>query len=190
MRTEILDKILDLEWNMFSQVRSARPAACQQSPRAFRAIRGSLFALWNDALLASYLDDLKAAGDAGRNLLTEKYARMDGLISVLSSNPIIEVIVDIEAAWQRELRDRFPALYRRCCRGTDLAEDGSDFAVYLHSELETYGYDTVEKYYEHVKLALDDGRNLAIDALSELVRQAGYADIGQAESVLSTEQRA
>jgi len=187
MGGDLLSDVLELEWAMFSQVRGTQPASCQSAPDNFKSIRGSLFAMWTDKMLASYRGDLVAAREAGRNLLTEKYARMDGQIPPSFANPMIEVIVDIEADWQRDLRERHPALYHRCCRQTDLAEDGSDFSVYLRSELETYGYDTVELYYENVKAALDGGRNLAVEALRRLVIAGGYADIEQAEKHLSAQ---
>jgi hypothetical protein len=189
MRQAALDNILDLEWAMFSQVKSSRPVACQRSPDTFRSVRGSLFATWSYPMLNAYRRDLMAAREQGRNLLTEKYARMDGLIGPLTINPLIEIIVDIETDWQREMKEQYPALYRHCCRRTDLAEDGSDFSVYLHCELETYGDDTLDLYYENVKAATDEGRNLALDALKQLVIQAGYADLAQAEKVLSEDQR-
>jgi len=185
MRKAALDTVLDLEWAMFSQVRSSRPVRCQRSPETFRSVRGSLFATWTYPMLTSYRCDLVAARDQGRNLLTEKYARMDGLIGPLTVNPLIEVIVDIETEWQRELKGRYPALYRLCCRHTDLSEDGSDFAVYLHCELETYGYDTLDLYYENVKAAKGDRRNLATEALHHLVQAAGYGGLDQAEKILS-----
>jgi hypothetical protein len=185
MRFRLLAEVLDLEWEMFSRVKSARPAACQQAPDRFRAVRGSLMGPWPDDLLASYRQDLTAARDTGRNLVTEKYARMDVLIASGSANPLIAVIVDIEADWQREVQERFPALYQRCCRHTDLAEDGSDFSVYLSAELETYGFETIEMYYEMVKAAADRGDNLAIEALQHLVSAAGYASLEQAEQLLA-----
>ncbi len=140
-------------------------------------------------MLEAYRLDLIAAERQGRNLLTEKYARMDDLIEPLSLNPLIEVIVDIETEWQRELRDRYPTLSSFCCRRTDLSEDGSDFAVYLHCELETYGPDTLDLYYDNLKAALDEGRNLAIEALGQLVQAAGYDRIEQAEAILAAEGR-
>lgn len=185
MSKTVLDQILDLEWEMFSQVKSRSPVKCQRSPDAFRSIRGSLFATWTLAMLTSYLGDLVAARELGRNLLTEKYARMDGLIEPLTINPLIEVVVDLETEWQRDLNQRYPALYQLCCRHTDLPGNGSDFAIYLHCELETYGVDTLDLYYGNIKSAMADGRNLATEALRHLARAAGYSDLDQAEAVLA-----
>lgn len=185
MKRPLLEAILDLEWEMFVCVRSDRNAPCQSAPDNFRMIRGSLFEMWTDAMLASYLDDLQGALAQGRNLLTEKYARMDNLIAPLNTNPLIDAIVAIEDKWQSELQRCYPALYRQCCRGRNpSAEDGSNFSVYLRCELETYGNRTLELYYQNVKSMNDQKQNLAIDALRQLVRESGYQDLEQAEAHL------
>ncbi|CAI07163.1 DUF4125 family protein [Aromatoleum aromaticum] len=185
MTETLVAHVLDYEWGLFIQVRGAGPAPCQSAPDSFRAIRGSLFALWTDEMLAAYLETLERAVAQGRNPLAEKYARMDGLIPPLSDNPLIPTIVAIEERWQGELQARFPALYRRCCRSRAPTGDGREFSVYLHCELETYGERTVQLYYENVARADAAGRNLAIDALDRLVAQSGYADLEQAERVLA-----
>lgn len=181
MSLSTLEMILNLEWAMFSKVRSSSPAACQSAPERFKAIRGRLFDVWTEEMRMAYLADLEAATTAGRNLLSEKYARMDNLIPGGATNPLIERIVAIESGWQAELRQRVPALYERCCRRTDPTGDGSDFAVYLRSELETYGERTVELYYENVLRAEEAGINLGREALEGLVRQGGYRDLEHAE---------
>jgi hypothetical protein len=136
-------------------------------------------------MLSSYLEDLIAAQDAGRNLITEKYARMDNRIPCLNANPLIDVIVHIEAAWQEDIKFRFPALYQRVCRSTDEADDGSNFSVYLRSELETYGPYTLTLYFQHLNQSWESGENPAMKALENLVRKGGYRDMDHAESHLA-----
>lgn len=184
MKQALLEKILDLEWDMFVRVRSDQHAPCQTAPDNFRQIRGSLFEMWPDAMLASYLDDLTQAWACGRNLLTEKYARMDQLIEPLSANPVIDKILEIENKWQAELQELYPALYRRCCRKMDPTGNGSNFSVYLRCELETYSDPTLALYYQNVKNAEDEKRNLAQDALYSLVRKSKYRDLAHAESCM------
>lgn len=184
MKHALLEDILDMEWDMFVRVRSDQHAPCQTAPDNFRQIRGSLFEMWPDAMLASYLDDLTQAQACGRNLLTEKYARMDQLIAPLSANPVIDKILEIENKWQAELQELYPALYRRCCRKMDPAGNGSNFSVYLRCELETYGDLTLALYYQNVKNAEDGKRNLAQEALYSLVRKSNYRDLEHAESCM------
>ena len=77
MRDELMSEIIKLEWDMFSHVSNVGgPASCQMRPDTFKIMRKSQAATWSDELLASYLEDLKAATREGRNIMTEKYARM------------------------------------------------------------------------------------------------------------------
>lgn len=186
-KNELLEHVLDMEWEMFVAVKSAQPASCQSSPDKFRAIRASVFEMWSDDMLASYLIQLSVAKMHGRNLLTEKYARMDNLIPPLTESPYIDEIVEISELWQNEVQKNYPALYRRCCRTMEQTGDGRNFSVYLRSELETYGDNTLELYYAKIKHAHDQKRNLSIEALRHLIEKSGYKDLEHAESCLSEE---
>ena len=76
-RKDLTDDMVAREWEMF--VRVSNPggkASCQQSPGTFAIMRAAQLASWSDALLESYLADLKNAALAGRNLLSEKYGHM------------------------------------------------------------------------------------------------------------------
>ena len=183
---DIIEQVLDIELYMFQRVRSAAPAPCQSVPDNFRKIRGSIYEMWTKEMLQSYLNDLQVAQKKGRNLVTEKYARMDNLIPPLSTNPLIDKIVEIEANWQEELKTKYPAIYNRMCRSTNPAQDGSNFSVYLKGELETYSDNTLELYYKNIKNALEKGKNLAMLALERLVKKGGYNDLEHAENMLKS----
>ncbi|BBO79473.1 hypothetical protein DSCO28_00390 [Desulfosarcina ovata subsp. sediminis] len=182
----LVDQILEIEWEMFQAVKSASPASCQNAPDSFRKIRGSIFETWPNEILESYLDDLKNAQNSGKNLLTEKYARMDNLIPLLNANPLINEIVNIETDWQKELKKKYPSIYALSCRGMDPVKNGSNFSVYLKCELETYSNRTIERYYSHVKKAFENKKNIAVKAMDRLVKKAGYKDIEHAENYLTT----
>ena len=183
----LLERVLDLEWEMFVRVKSARPAACQSAPGKFRAVRGSVFTMWTAEMLDAYLLQLRQARTQGRNLMTEKYARMDNLIPPLTDDPLIDDIVDINVYWQFELQKMYPALCRRCCRDVNDSADGSNFSVYFRGELETYGERTLVLYYQNVLSAYEQNRNLTAEALLGLVQRSGYRDLEHAESCLSEE---
>jgi hypothetical protein len=140
-------------------------------------------------MLKSYLDDLELALKNGRNLLTEKYARMDGIIPAGDTNPLIDLIVVVEEKWQEEIKNKYPAIYAQVCRNISSAQDGSNFQVYLRSELETYGDRTIELYLEHVTRASRKGENLAESSLQHMVRKSGYNDLDHAESALRENKR-
>jgi hypothetical protein len=177
----LIGDILDAEWAMFQKVKSTTPASCQSNPEAFSKIRGSIFQLWPEQMLEAYLIEITAAGTSGRNLLTEKYARMDRLIPAVNTNSLIEKIVAIETKWQAELRESYPALYWKTCRSTGSSDDGSDFSIYLSCELETYGDEVIELYYAWVSEAVDQERNFSIEMLELLVVKGGFDDLAQAE---------
>lgn len=181
MESPLKHRILYLEWAMFVAVHSDRPVACQFAPERFRDIRGSLLNTWTPEMLAAYCADLEIATDRGRNLLAEKYARMDERIPPLADDPAIDLILAVECAWQDEIRRRFPRLYQRCCRSTAETGDGREFAVYLRAELETYGFETRQLYFLNVKTAERNGRNLGIEALRRLVARFGFDGLEQAE---------
>ena len=62
MRDELMSEIIKLEWDMFSRVSNVGgPASRQMRPDTFKIMRKSQAATWSDELLASYLEDLKAA---------------------------------------------------------------------------------------------------------------------------------
>jgi hypothetical protein len=184
-RREIIENILDIEWKMFQQVKSAIPASCQLMPEAFRRIRGSVYETWSEEALKSCLLDFEKAQQDGRNLLTEKYAQMDGLITPVQKNPLIDEIVAIETDWQKDIRRNYPTLYNHVCRSTNPFNDGRNFTVYLRSELQTYGDRTIDLYYKWVSKALENNDNLALKSLDALVKKGGYRDIEHAEEVLS-----
>lgn len=181
-RDRFMQEILDREWEMFQEVKSAAPASCQNSPDTFRMVRGSIFQLWPTELMAAYLSELTSARRLGRNLITEKYARMDNLIAPINTNPVIDKIVEIETQWQEEVRQKYPALYQRSCRSTDKTDDGMNFSVYLKCELETYGDTALDIYYEWVCRAKQLGVNYSITMLNHIVLKSGFKNIEEAEA--------
>lgn len=177
----LIGAILDAEWGMFQKVNSGTPASCQNNPEAFSKIRGSIFQLWPEQMLEAYLKEIISAAACGRNLLTEKYARMDRLIPAINTNTLIEKIVEIETKWQAELKKTYPALYWKTCRNAGSSDDGSNFSIYLSCELETYGDEVLELYYTWVSEAVQQGKNFSIDMLELLVVKGGFGDLAQAE---------
>ena len=76
-KDELIDAIVQLEWPMFAGVNNeGGKAACQMDLATFRIMRISQYSAWGEELLESCLADLRAAQNQGRNLMTEKYARM------------------------------------------------------------------------------------------------------------------
>ncbi|PIU56245.1 MAG: hypothetical protein COS88_03075 [Chloroflexi bacterium CG07_land_8_20_14_0_80_51_10] len=168
---ELADAIIEIELDMFERVRTAEPSLCKDSPQTFKAMRRMTHSVLSTQTLESYLEDLHKAKAEGRNLLTEKYARMDNRIPPLKTNPIIDDIVKIEDRWMKGLSEKYPHAFK----------GGPGFQLYLFSELETYSDKTLELYFEDVSKAEKEGRNLAEERYTMLFQQIGYSSIAEAE---------
>ena len=104
-KEDLISQILEYEWEMFASVPAkGRSASCREDSKSFRLVRAANFLTWSETTLASYLNDLRLARLEGRNLMTEKYARMEGLIPPLNSEaaPLIDRIVRKECQWAED----------------------------------------------------------------------------------------
>ncbi len=173
-RQKLLDEIIKLELDMFVQVRTNEPSLCQERPDTFKAMRRMTHIVLSTNTLQSYLIDLQKAKPDGRNLLTEKYARMDGRIPPLKENRLIGDIVKIEKAWMRELSEKYPYSFNT---------GPGNFEIYLSSELETYSDETLKLYFADIDRAVKEGRNLAEERFAELSRQLGHIAIGDTNTI-------
>jgi hypothetical protein len=181
---KIIEDILDIEVDMLQRIRSANSAPCQDAPKTFRNIRESIYKTWTKEMLLSYKQDLLTAQKNDKNLVLEKYARMDNLIPPLKENPLIEKIVEIENYWQVELQEKYPIIYKKICRNNNNICNGSNFVIYLKSELETYSNNTLLAYYKHVKNSFKNSENLALKSLENLILTNGYNNLDHAEICL------
>jgi hypothetical protein len=171
-REELLNKIIEIELRMFEQVRTSEPSLCKERPETFRVMRGMTHSVLSTRTLQSYLQDLQKAKAEGRNLLTEKYARMDNRIPPIKTNRLIDDIVKIESRWMRELSQKYPHSFK--------GESGS-FELYFSSELETYSDETLKLYFDDISRAEKKGTNLAEEGYTKLFQQIGYSSIGEME---------
>jgi hypothetical protein len=166
---DLLDRVVDLELAMFEAVREERPSSCRDMPKAFKVMRSMTHSVLSAETLRSYLRDLEQATADGRNLMTEKYARMEGLIPRRDDSPVIDRIVRMERGWQDELSDRYPQLFE--------AQSMQTFELYLRSELETYSHRTLELYLRDVYESAEENRNLGEERYTLLARMLGHDSI-------------
>lgn len=200
-KQELVAAILPIEWQMFSRVNEgvAPKAWCQQMPKTFAIMRASQALSWTVEVMESYLADLKEAAVEGRNLMTEKYARMmrlQGRISETSSDSvappsfeaeaIIRRIVDVSTQWRAESAEQYPKLVSRgrVLNAADEGKDNVSFETYLQGELETYSLRTLALYLEMVELAQSEGVNLEEECLKNTVSAYGFGSLEEAERSL------
>jgi hypothetical protein len=183
-KDELIEAIVDSELAMFLSVPTDRTYSCRQHPEAFKLHRRAQFSVWSVDTLSSYLDDLRQAITKGENLMTVKYARMQGLIAKEHVNPLIDTIETIQVQWQRELIERYPHLMagaRPLGHQDDSA--GTGFETYLRGELETYSGATLDLLYHDLFVYQRQGVNASEKIYEYLVQRLGYASIEEAERV-------
>jgi len=163
---DLIARIVDIEHEMFQAVHEERPSLCKDNPKAFKVMRQMAHSPLSNKTLNAYLAHLEQAAADNRNLMTEKYARMENMIPRLKDTPLIERIVEIERHWQEELASDYPQLSR--------AQSLNAFEVYLHSELETYSDSTLELYFRDASQAAEEGKSFAQERYAFLAEALGY----------------
>lgn len=176
----IIEAIVTLELQMFQavKVRPGEGASCQDQPDTFKVMRWMHHSVLPATTLSSYLQDLQVAVEMERNLVTEKYARMEGQIPQLKDNPRIYQIAEVECAWMNELRKRYPHTIRG---------DENSFRNYLICELETYSDPTLELLWQNVQEAQVRQLNLPELRYCNLFRRMGYRSLDEVEQKYSAQ---
>ena len=197
---DLVEEVIRREWDQFQRTENeGGRASCQGNWPMFHQMRASQFMTWPEDLLRSYLDDLDEANRVGRNLVTEKYARMmastapdeyreriEPFIPRLSDERVArqERVIAVQVAWARDFRGHYPRLgaaMRVLTTAEDTPEDTS-FETYLRGELGTYSDRTMALYEAMVEDLQAAGRNLTEQTVANTVRLGGFADLEEAES--------
>lgn len=198
-RNTLIEEIVTLEWKMFSSVNNVGgPAQCQSQDETFEIMRRAQFRTWSEAALFLYRDDLKRARNEGRNLMTEKYARMMSVTHpeeyalIASQLPVLSqetlCLVDLIAAhhkrWDAEVAEKYPKLRAQGRRRDEDSQRGGGPSAntYLVGELLTYSLATLHQVLTDVETALNEGRNPVAEQLEETVKQYGWPDLATAET--------
>ncbi|KAA8829272.1 DUF4125 family protein [Bifidobacterium tissieri] len=188
------------EWQQFQQVNNEGGRAnCQGNWPTFHQMRISQFLTWRLDLLDSYAQDLDDADESGRNLLTEKYARMmesteperyhaelEPSLPVLDPERVAaqEAVIKQQVAWARDFRERYPKL-GQAMRVLTTDEDAigtTSFETYLRGELGTYSDRTFHKYALMVIDLRNAGVNLTEQTIATTVILGGFDGLEEAEA--------
>lgn len=197
-KEHIIKEILLKEWKMFTKVRNkGREAPCQKDQDTFIIMRSSQFESLPINILKSYFHDLEITEREGRNLMTEKYARMmesttpseyeeikNLLVGIDSvSQKYVEEIITIFLEWEKEFRLEYPYL-SSISRPVFSSEDSSSstsFETYLKSELSTYSCNTLWIYCNFVKKLAKKNINLNKKIQSNIAKHYGYNSLQEAD---------
>ena len=174
-REAALAEIIERELAMFLATNNEGGVSeCQTRPDTFRAMRKMAHSAHEDAVLDSYLADLRQAEVNSRNLMVEKYARMDDRLPPLSTSPLLDQIADAEQAFLHDAQRRYPHVIKSNGQGM--------FRRYLRCELETLSPRTLELYAAQISRAQHAGRNLVVERHDYLMRLLGKGGIDACEA--------
>jgi len=199
MKTEVISKIVSIEWEMFQRVNEGSPKAdCQEDFETFNGMRSGQFAAWSDAAAESYLNDLESAADNGRNLVTEKYIHMMRTTTPQKYEKLMESIprpTDKAVALANEicskmidatvvLHEKYPcvAVSGRPLRSSNDFSGTVSIETYQTGELLTYSEKTLKLLLEHIKRLEAEGGSLAEDIMENSVKFYGYDSLEHAEA--------
>lgn len=198
--TALTERIVQLEWEQFqSTTNEGGRASCQSNWPMFHEMRMSQFLTWPKSLLQSYESDLREADRMGRNLVTEKYARMmqstapeeykhhiEPYLATLNPQRIDqqERIIAIQVQWADDFRSRYPKLgsAMRTLRTSEDTEQSTSFETYLRGELSTYSEGTLREYESFIHELQAEHKNLTELTIANTVKLAGFAGLEDAES--------
>ena len=205
MKLEKVEKILQLEWNMFQKVENiGGRASCQENFETFYIMRRSQYENWTDEMLDVWLKYVMECEKEGRNLLSEKYARMmqysdlhyynKHLKHLLPVTPVrifrlINEIVEQMIEWEEALGQKYPLVVGtgRPLRSEEDYKGQTSLESYARGELETYPEELLIMYRDYVKELAAAGISLSENNQLTMVKLYGYDSIEEAEASLRAE---
>ena len=197
-----IENIINTEWEMFQKVDNiGGRASCQDDYETFFIMRASQYGSWSEKMIDYYAEFVGICLRQGRNLLSEKYARMmefthpayyekniaPVLPPVSEENKIlIDRIVNAMIGWETEFADRYPKLSGT---GRPVTSDGditgfTSMETYARGELATYPYELLVMYGEYICRLQSEGKSLALLNQQIMVKLYGYNSIEEAEASL------
>ncbi|MGN0633710.1 MAG: DUF4125 family protein [Oscillospiraceae bacterium] len=191
-------RIAEMEFEAFDKVKNeGGRASCQDDWQTFSIMRVSQYLTWSEPMLRQYIADFEAALSEGRNLITEKYARMmrstapEKYAEIESSLPptdpdaeaVVNAVCSIQVTWMEEFAKDYPmlAMQARVVHTYEDTEWDTSYETYLRGELLTYSRQMLTMYAQFVVGLANSGENLAKMTMENSARAYGYKSIEQAE---------
>lgn len=197
-----IEKIIDIEWQMFQKVENiGGRASCQDDFETFYIMRFSQYGSWSDEMVDFYLDFAEDALRRGRNLVSEKYARMmkfthpeyykreiESFLPPISAECLllIDEIASAMVGWETDFSRLYPKLSgagRPITSDVDISGFTS-METYARGELSTYPVELLRLYSEYIDRLLREGKSLSLINQQIMVELYGYDTIKEAEDSL------
>lgn len=200
-RQELIEAIVKAEFEAFDKVKNeGGRASCQDDWGTFSIMRKSQYMTWPDKLLTLFYEYFTACMEDGRNLIAEKYGRMEESTApeayerikeafpVLSENRIAlqEGIIAIQVNWMEEFAAKYPKMAGNA-RSIHTSEDNAfntSYETYLRGELSTYSEALIYEYGRFIAQLAGDGKNLAYETMNNTAKLYGYESVEAAERKL------
>ena len=197
-KDNLINEIIDMEWNMFDKVQNVGGrAGCQDDSWTFYVMRYSQFVIYSIEVLSMYRQDLQEAIVRGRNTITEKYAYMmeftdrdnynanlKPYMPVASAEKldIIENMLKLLVENEAEFANNYPGISGNCrpIAGTNKAN--VSFMIYTIGELKTYSERTLNAMYRSLQDMVAKGVNPSYIIHRTTVEFYGYEDLDDAEN--------
>lgn len=205
-REELVDRIVQLEWNAFDKViNEGGRASCQDDWQTFQIMRKSQYLAWTEELLMDYLDDFAEANRQGRNLIAEKYGQMmestapeqyeqiKAYFPVFSEQrkALMEQVIAIQVGWMEDFSRMYPYMSANA-RVIHTNEDEpyeTSYETYLRGELCTYSERTMYAYGRFIAELCREGKNLAQMIMTNTALLYGYESLEAAEASLEEQEQ-
>ena len=185
-RKILIDKILNIEYYFFDQVRSNALSSCTADEDDFFNQRRAQFVPWGSYTLKSYLGDLELALKEGKNPVAQKYLCMGASQPVKATNFHLDQIVDRNVAWQATMIKQYPHFMSQGRALTDSPGEDEEisFDNYLRCELASFSSRTVRLLHADVEQMHQMGINMCEVIYDALVKQYGYPSLSAAEAAM------
>jgi hypothetical protein len=216
-KESLIKRIVNLEFKMFREIyTNTQGEKCKEREGTFILERKSFFTPLSNDTLKSYLNGLEDAMVEGRNLLKEKYLRMDESLNIKDEDIKQENLkvgyersktqCDIEGPLDsfNSLDEEHKILIQKIIEietkwQNELIEKypnifkiktnrskGLNFEKYLKSELETYPPLTIEYYFRDVSSAERERRNLAFEGYEYMFKELNYSSLEEANQKIAS----
>ena len=168
-KLDLIERILEIELPWFLTVNPELTSECQEHPEAFRLMRQPAYETWSEQTLALHLEHLVDVQSKGRNLVREKYAKMEGSMPCENMSEALINSIEIELRWFKEAANKYPNIF--------VEETGAGFLEYLRCELDTCSQETLDSYYKDRSEAEAEGINLVIDTYDSIAKGLGRKSV-------------
>lgn len=216
-KESLIKRIVNLELKMFREIHTDKQGEkCQERENTFILERKSFFTPLSNDTLKSYLNGLEDAIVEGRNLLKEKYLRMDESLNIKdedikqenlkveykrsktqcdiegppdSFNSLDEehkILIQKIIKIESKWQNEIREKYPNIFKTKTDRNRGLNFEKYLRSELETYPPLTIEYYFQDVSNAEKEGRNLALEGYEYMFKELNYCSLEEANQKIAS----